>query len=133
MGKIKSFQDLKNKKAELKEEIREIETILSFENPRKSFGVITEGLTEKYLGNFMDSGITQNVYSLTERFLLPSLKISSARFLGNIIYKKLKPSTGKTLLGVGAVILTSIAIKKVIQEFDDYQQKETAKSIGKLI
>ena len=55
MGKIKNFQDLKNQKEELKTEIKEIESVLSFENPRKSLEVITNGVTEKYLGGMMDS------------------------------------------------------------------------------
>ena len=132
MGKI-SFQEIKNKKAELKQEIKEIESVLSFENPRKSLGVMTEGLTERYLGGFIDSNIPQNVYSLAERFLLPTLKVKSAKMVANIITKKLKPSLGKTLLGVGAAVLAVVAIRKIKQEFDNYQQKETTKSIGKLI
>ena len=58
MGKIKNFQDLKNQKEELKTEIKEIESVLSFENPRKTLGVITNGVTEKYLGGIMDSGLS---------------------------------------------------------------------------
>ncbi|MBF1096981.1 MAG: hypothetical protein HXL37_01630, partial [Riemerella sp.] len=97
MGKIKNFQDLKNQKEELRAEIKEIESVLSFENPRKSFGVITNGVTEKYLGGMMDSSLAQNAFFLAEKFLFPSLKVGSAKLLSNVLLKRTKPSMKKTL------------------------------------
>ena len=87
MGKIKNFQDLKNQKEELRAEIKEIESVLSFENPRKSFGVITNGVTEKYLGGMMDSSLAQNAFFLADKFLFPSLEIGSAKLLSNALLK----------------------------------------------
>jgi len=93
MGKIKNFQDLKNQKEELKTEIKEIESVLSFENPRKTLGVITNGVTEKYLGGMMDSGLVQNAYFLANKFLLPSLEAGSAKLLTNALLKRVRHST----------------------------------------
>lgn len=133
MGKIKNFQDLKNQKEELRAEIKEIESVLSFENPRKSFGVITNGVTEKYLGGMMDSSLAQNAFFLADKFLFPSLKIGSAKLLSNALLKKVRPSMKKTLIGLGVAVLTPIVIMQIKKRLDDFQQRETAKSLSKLI
>ena len=133
MGKIKNFQDLKNQKEELKTEIKEIESVLSFENPRKTLGVITNGVTEKYLGGIMDSGLAQNAYSLADKFLLPSLEAGSAKLFSNALLKRVKPSMKKTLIGLGVAVLTPIIIMQIKKRLDNFQQRETAKSLSKLI
>jgi hypothetical protein len=133
MGKIKNFQDLKNQKEELRAEIKEIESVLSFENPRKSFGVITNGVTEKYLGGMMDSSLAQNAFFLADKFLFPSLKIGSAKLLSNALLKRVRPSMKKTLIGLGVAVLTPIVIMQIKKRLDDFQQRETAKSLSKLI
>jgi hypothetical protein len=133
MGKIKNFQDLKNQKEELRAEIKEIESVLSFENPRKSFGVITNGVTEKYLGGMMDSSLAQNAFFLAEKFLFPSLKVGSAKLLSNVLLKRTKPSMKKTLIGLGVVVLAPVVIMRIKKILDNFQQRETAKSLSKLI
>ena len=133
MGKIKNFQELKNQKEELRAEIKEIESVLSFENPRKSFGVITNGVTEKYLGGMMDSSLAQNAFFLADKFLFPSLKIGSAKLLSNALLKRVRPSMKKTLIGLGVAVLTPIVIMQIKKRLDDFQQRETAKSLSKLI
>ena len=133
MGEIKNFQDLKNQKEELRAEIKEIESVLSFENPRKSFGVITNGVTEKYLGGMMDSSLAQNAFFLAEKFLFPSLKVGSAKLLSNVLLKRTKPSMKKTLIGLGVVVLAPVVIMRIKKILDNFQQRETAKSLSKLI
>ena len=133
MGKIKNFQDLKNQKEELRAEIKEIESVLSFENPRKSFGVITNGVTEKYLGGMMDSSLAQNAFFLADKFLFPSLEIGSAKLLSKALLKRVRPSMKKTLIGLGVAVLTPIVIMQIKKRLDDFQQRETAKSLSKLI
>ena len=133
MGKIKNFQDLKNQKEELKTEIKEIESVLSFENPRKTLGVLTNGVTEKYLGGIMDSGLAQNAYSLADKFLLPSLEAGSAKLFSNALLKRVRPSMKKTLIGLGVAVLTPIIIMQIKKRLDNFQQRETAKSLSKLI
>ena len=133
MGKIKNFQDLKNQKEELRAEIKEIESVLSFENPRKSFGVITNGVTEKYLGGMMDSSLAQNAFFVAEKFLFPSLKVGSAKLLSNVLLKRTKPSMKKTLIGLGVVVLAPVVIMRIKKILDNFQQKTTTKSLSKLI
>ena len=133
MGKIKNFQDLKNQKEELRAEIKEIESVLSFENPRKTLGAITNGVTEKYLGGMMDSSLAQNAFFLAEKFLFPSLKVGSAKLLSNVLLKRTKPSMKKTLIGLGVVVLAPVVIMRIKKILDNFQQRETAKSLSKLI
>ena len=133
MGKIKNFQDLKNQKEELRAEIKEIESVLSFENPRKSFGVITNGVTEKYLGGMMDSSLAQNAFFLADKFLFPSLEIGSAKLLSNALLKRVRPSMKKTLIGLGVVVLAPVVIMRIKKILDNFQQKTTTKSLSKLI
>ena len=133
MRRIKNFQDLKNQKEELQAELKEIESVLSFENPRKSFGVITSGVTEKYLGGMIDSGLVQNAFFLAEKFLFPSLKVGSAKLLSNVLLKRTKPSMKKTLIGLGVVVLAPVVIMRIKKILDNFQQRETAKSLSKLI
>lgn len=107
--------------------------MLSFENPRKSFGVITNGVTEKYLGGMMDSSLAQNAFFLADKFLFPSLEIGSAKLLSNALLKRVRPSMKKTLIGLGVAVLTPIVIMQIKKRLDDFQQRETAKSLSKLI
>ena len=133
MRRIKNFQDLKNQKEELQAELKEIESVLRFENPRKSFGVITSGVTEKYLGGMIDSGLVQNAFFLAEKFLFPSLKVGSAKLLSNVLLKRTKPSMKKTLIGLGVVVLAPVVIMRIKKILDNFQQKKTTKSLSKLI
>ena len=79
MMKIKNIQELKSKKEQLKAEISEIESVLSFENPRKTFGVITDGISEKYLGSFLDSNLANKILPLAGSLLGTFLKMWSEK------------------------------------------------------
>ena len=39
----------------------------------------------------------------------------------------------KTLIGLGVAVLTPIVIMQIKKRLDDFQQRETAKSLSKLI
>ena len=132
MRRIKNFQDLKNQKEELQAELKEIESVLSFENPRKSFGVITSGVTEKYLGGMIDSGLVQNAFFLAEKFLFPSLKVGSAKLLSNVLLKRTKPSMKKTLIGLGVVVLAPVVIMRIKKILDNFQQKKNNKKFKQI-
>lgn len=41
MEQIRNIKDLKARKAQLKNEISDIESVLTFENPRKTLSIIT--------------------------------------------------------------------------------------------
>lgn len=132
--KIKNIQDLEAKKAQLKTEISEMESIMSFENPRKTFGVITEGVSEKYLGSFLDSKLADNALPLVGKLLGSSLKIGSAKLLNDVVRKNINKSVMlKGLVGLGILAISPFVLRKIKKEVDNYQKNEAAKSLSKLI
>lgn len=132
--KIKNIQELKSKKEQLKAEISEIESILSFENPRKTFGVITDGISEKYLGGFLDSNLANKILPLAGGLLGTSVKFGTQKFFENVVRKNLTKSVvSKGAIGLGILVATPFILRKLKKELDDYQRKETAKSLSKLI
>lgn len=132
--KIKNIQDLNAKKAQLKAEISEAESILKFKNPRKSFGVITQGVSEKYLGNFLDSKLVENSLPLLGKVLGNSVKLGSAKLCSDVVKKSMSKSVFiKGIVGLGILAITPFVLKKLKKKVDDYQVKETAKSLNKLI
>ena len=81
----------------------------------------------------MDSGLVQNASFLAKKFLLPSLEAGSAKLLTNALLKRVRPSMKKTLIGLGVAVLTPIIIMQIKKRLDNFQQRETAKSLSKLI
>ena len=81
----------------------------------------------------MDSGLVQNASFLANKFLLPSLEVGSAKLLTNALLKRVRPSMKKTLIGLGVAVLTPIIIMQIKKRLDNFQQRETAKSLSKLI
>ena len=81
----------------------------------------------------MDSSLAQNAFFLADKFLFPSLEIGSAKLLSNALLKRVRPSMKKTLIGLGVAVLTPIVIMQIKKRLDDFQQRETAKSLSKLI
>ena len=81
----------------------------------------------------MDSGLVQNASFLANKFLLPSLEAGSAKLLTNALLKRVRPSMKKTLIGLGVAVLTPIIIMQIKKRLDNFQQRETAKSLSKLI
>ena len=132
--KIKNIQELKSKKEQLKAEISEIESVLSFENPRKTFGVITDGISEKYLGSFLDSNLANKILPLAGSLLGTSVKFGTQKFFENMVKKNLTRSVvSKGAIGLGLLVATPFLLRKLKKELDDYQRKETTKSLSKLI
>lgn len=132
--KIKNIQDLKAKKTQLKTEISEMESIMSFENPRKTFGVITEGVSEKYLGSFLDSKLAENALPLIGKLLGSTLKVGSAKLFNDIVIKNINKSVMlKGLVGLGILAISPFVLRKIKREVDNYQKNEAAKSLSKLI
>ena len=81
----------------------------------------------------MDSSLAQNAFFLADKFLFPSLEVGSAKLLSNALLKRVRPSMKKTLIGLGVAVLTPIVIMQIKKRLDDFQQRETAKSLSKLI
>lgn len=132
--KIRNIKDLREKKNQLKADIAEIESILKFDNPRKSLEMMTDGVTEKYLGGILNSKIGYKFLPIVGDFMKSSLKLGSAKLLNNMIKKRVTPSVvGKGIIGLGILIATPIILKKAKRAIGNYRRRETTKSLSKLI
>lgn len=132
--KLNNIKELQDKKAQLKSEIEEMESVIKFENPRKSFGVITNGLTDQYLGKALESNVGEKVLPLAGKILKTSLKVGGAKLFNDVVKKHLnKAVLGKGALVVGGAVVVSMLAKRAKQKLDEYQREQTAKSLEKLI
>lgn len=132
--KLNNIKELQDKKAQLKSEIAEMESVIKFENPRKSFGVISNGLTDQYLGKAMESNVGEKVLPLAGKILKSSLKVGGAKLFNDVVKKKMtKAVLKKGAMVVGGAVVATILAKKAKQKLDEYQREQTAKSLEKLI
>lgn len=132
--KLKNIKELENKKAQLKSEIQEMESVFKFENPQKTFGVITNGLTDQYLGKAIESKAGEKILPVAGKILKASLKVGSAKIFNDVVKKKItKTFVKKGAMVVGGVVVVSVLVKKAKQKLDEYQREQTAKSLSKLI
>lgn len=129
-----SIDELKERKEKLKKEIGEMESLLSFENPRKSLGVITSGVSEKFLGKSMASSLGQSLLPIAGDLLKSSLKVGSINALRKLTPKKISAAgVGKGLLVAGLLVAAPIIARQVKKRVEHYRKRETAKSLSKLI
>lgn len=129
-----SIDELKERKEKLKKEIGEMESLLSFENPRKSLGLITGGASEKFLGKSMASSLGQSLLPIAGDLLKSSLKVGSINVLRKLTPKKISAvGVGKGLLVAGLLVAAPIIARQVKKRVEHYRKRETAKSLGKLI
>lgn len=129
-----STKDLEERKNQLKKELGEMEALLRFENPRKSWGAITGGVSEQYLGKILDTNLGSNILTMVGDLLKNSVKLGSVNMLGRLTKKKITPlGVGKGLLVAGLVVATPIIARTIKKKLEHYRKRETAKSIGKLI
>lgn len=131
---IKNIDDLEKQKAQLKSEVSEMESILSFKDPRKSFGVLTNGATEQFLGEILDSKVGKNVLPLAEKVLKGSVQLGSMKVIKDKVGSKItKPMLVKGLVGIGVLAAGVFLAKKAKRRLDEYQQRKVAESLNELI
>lgn len=129
-----SIDELKERKEKLKKEIGEMESLLSFENPRKSLGVMTKGASEKFLGKSMASSLGQSLLPIAGDLLKSSLKVGFINALRKLTPKKISAAgVGKGLLVAGLLVAAPIIARQVKKRVEHYRKRETAKSLSKLI
>lgn len=131
---MKNINDLKERKKILQAEISEMESVLSFKNPRKSVGIMTHGFTEKYLDKIKNLQMGNKVLPVIGDLLGTSMKLGSAAVFKKVAKKSIhSPLVKKVLVGAGGLVLAVLLAKKAKDKLKEYQQKETAKSLSKLI
>ncbi len=158
-----NLDELRSQKRLLKQEIGEIEDLMTFKNKKESLGVMTNGLTDKYLKETVDeegdtslslntenimreisSGLKQTVSkknvlglandSVRSGLLEDTLRMGAVALVGNYAKKNLmNKSWKKKLIGAALIYVAPYALRFVREKLDDYQRSKTASSMGKII
>lgn len=158
-----NLEELRSQKRLLKKELVEMEDIITFKNKKESLGIMTNGLTDKYLKetvsetgetnlainteNIMreiSSGIKQTVSkknivglandSVKSGLLEDTLRMGAVALVGNYAKKNLmNKSWKKKLIGAALIYIAPYALRFLREKLDDYQRNKTASSMEKLI
>lgn len=158
-----NLDDLRKRKQLLKNDVKKLENLLSFENPKESLSVFTKGFTDDYIKEPADKEgsqslslntaniikdistsikdkVTQNsLFSLANSeagisLIENTLKIGAVTFMGNYAQKNLKHSNWKKkAIGIALVYVAPIVLKYVRKELERYQKNKATSSLEKLI
>ncbi len=158
-----NLNELRSQKKLLKNEINEMEDILTFKSKKESLSVMTNGLTDKFLKETADpdggtslsldtqnimkeisSGIKEaaskkNVMSLAgdtvkSGLLEDTIRMGAVALVGNYAKKSvMNKSWKKKIIGLALIYLAPYALRFLSEKLDDYQRNKTASSMGKII
>lgn len=158
-----NLDELRSQKRLLKQEIGDLEDILTFKNKKQSLGVMTHGFTDKYLKetkningenelsldteNIMreiSSGIKESVSkknmmglandSVRSGLLEDTLRIGAVTLVGNYAKKNMmNKSWKKKLIGAALIYVAPYALRFLRKKLDEYQRNRTTSSMEKLI
>lgn len=161
--KYTNLDELRSEKRLLKQEIGELEDILTFKSKKESLSVLTNGLTDKYLKETTDeeggtslSIDTQNImreisFGIKETaskrnmmnlandgvksgLLETTLKMGTVALVGNFAKKSVMNKNWKRkAVGLALVYLAPYALRFIRKKLDEYQKNKTASSLEKLI
>lgn len=162
-AKFNNLAELQKKKDLLKKDIKDLEDLITFDNPKESLSAITRGFTDAYLkeevqedgekklglntGQILKevtSKIKDNVnqgsvinFANTNEgsaVLENTLKIGMVALMGKFAKKSLKSPNWKTkLLGLALIYVAPIAIRYGREKLEEYQRNKTAESLEQLI
>ncbi|MCO7354115.1 hypothetical protein [Riemerella anatipestifer] len=166
-AKYGSLSQLRAQKSLLKNEISDMEKVITFKKPKDSLSLITKGFTDKFIeerenenGNNKisintggivkelaneiknkitnrhsnESFLTLKNEGLAESVVDGFLKVGLVGTVSNYARKNLNnPNWKKRVVGLILVYVAPIAIRKLRELLDDYQRKQTAKGINRLI
>ncbi|MFC4688072.1 phosphoribosyl-ATP pyrophosphatase [Epilithonimonas pallida] len=158
-----NINELRSQKKLLKQEIKELEDILTFKSKKESLGVLTHGFTDKFLKETKDedgdtsiSLDTQNIMkeissgikesaskknllglandSVQSGLLENTIKMGVVALVGNFAKKSVMNKNWKRkLIGLGLVYVAPYALRFIHEKLDEYQKNKTTKSMEKLI
>ncbi|USL95342.1 hypothetical protein D1J36_008670 [Riemerella anatipestifer] len=165
--KYRSLSELRAQKSLLKNEISDMEKVITFKNPKSSLSLITKGFTDKFVeersneggankisintGNIVkevtkeiknrvsnrnsdSSLLTLKNEGLAESVVDGFLKVGLVGTVSNYAKNNLKnPNWKKRAIGLLLVYVAPLVIRQLRTFLDDYQRKQTAKSINRLI
>lgn len=163
MSKYRNISEIKAQKEKLKGEIKDLEKLMTFQNPKDSLSIITNGYTDNFLKEAPDSegniktkidtksiiqGISNQVKSQVNKktimqvaksdesndLIKNALKLGAVTLITNYAQKSIKSSTWKKkLLGAALLYVAPVAMKVITRKFDEYQKNKTTESMEKLI
>ncbi|WP_161532010.1 hypothetical protein [Riemerella anatipestifer] len=165
--KYRSLSELRAQKSLLKNEISDMEKVITFKKPKSSLSLITKGFTDKFIeeksnesgankisintGNIVkevtkeiknrvsnrnsdSSLLTLKNEGLGESVVDGFLKVGLVGTVSNYAKNNLKnPNWKKRAIGLFLVYVAPLVIRQLRTFLDDYQRKQTAKSINRLI
>ncbi|MDY3338718.1 hypothetical protein JSO61_010230 [Riemerella anatipestifer] len=165
--KYRSLSELRAQKSLLKNEISDMEKVITFKNPKSSLSLITKGFTDKFIEERNNEGGTNKISintgnivkevtkeiknrvfnrnsdsslltlkneGLGESVVDGFLKVGLVGTVSNYAKKNLKnPNWKKRAIGLLLVYVAPLVIRQLRTFLDDYQRKQTAKSINRLI
>ncbi|KFC20508.1 hypothetical protein [Chryseobacterium sp. FH1] len=158
-----NLDELRSQKRLLKQEIGELEDILTFKSKKDSLSVMTNGLTDKFLKETEDedgekslaldtqnimreisfglkeTASKRNVMSLANDtvqsgLLETTLKMGTVALVGNFAKKSvMNKSWKRKLVGLALIYVAPYALRFLRKKLDEYQRNKTASSLEKLI
>ncbi|RZJ38362.1 MAG: phosphoribosyl-ATP pyrophosphatase [Chryseobacterium sp.] len=161
--KYTNLDELRLEKRLLKQEIGDLEDIITFKNTKESLGVLTNGLTDTFLketpdpeggtslsidtqnimreisSNLKETASKKNVLNLANDsvksgLLETTLKMGAVALVGNFAKKSVMNKNWKRkALGLALVYLAPYALRFIRTKLDEYQKNKTASSLEKLI
>lgn len=124
MENLNSIEKINLRKETLKNEINELEEILTFKDPKESLSILTHGYSDKFLTKEVsDTGeekLGVNTEYLFGNIVSKSIKIGLAGLAVGFAKKNIKnPNWKRKALGYGMIYLAPILLKKVSEVMED--------------
>lgn len=134
-----SLSELKKKKELLKQEVKEKEKLLRFDNIKESLSYMTHGASDKFLVEkpvknedgvmTTKTGISLNANAVKESVVENALRLGAVTLVGNYAKKNLYSSNWKKkFIGLAMIYVLPMAISKGIELLEEYQQKKNAEA-----
>lgn len=126
--KYQNLEELKEKKEKLKLELQKIEQVLSFEEPKKSLDIITNGYTQNLIKEVKSQDDDRSKLALNTEFLMQKVSDNiREQFNKNKIMELLNTDGGKNLLKnsvqIGATSIISGYLNRNLKNSSSWKKK----------
>ena len=158
-----NLKELRIKRQLLKNEVRDLEDLITFENTKESLSAITNGFTDQFLKEEIDedgsSKLSLNTGNIVKEVSLKlkdnlnknsvmsfatsnagasvaenALKMGLVAFTGNYAQKNLASSSWKKkAIGLALIYVAPIVLKYVREKLEEYQKNKVSSSFEQLI
>ena len=159
----KSLEELRRKKELLKSEVKDLENLITFKNPKETLSAATHGYTDQFLkvvehedgsssvqldASPIVRGISSQIKSKMNKntmvqmassepgqeLIQNALKLGAVSFVASYEQKSLtKSSWKKKAIGLALIYVAPIVLKYAREKLEEYQKNKTASSLEQLI